>query len=578
MREQNNDTPVDTNGKMETEKKGKDSSKVIDYDQLLSSAGEFGCYQVLFILASCPFYVIGAFSYFVQLFMTEVSANHWCWIPELANLTVTERRSLAIPNDTNARYGYSQCSSYVANWTEVLATGASPDVTWTTGACQHGWEFDKSEIPYPTISSELGWVCDKSNYRATAQSMNFIGSLIGGLFFGWICDRYGRIPTTVYCNVIGAIAGIGSMFVTDFIQFAVCRFIYGLAYDTCWCMVYLLLLEYVAPKYRAFVANAPMGLFYTLGAVSLPWVALACGHWKTLSLVTSIPMALVTLTPFVLPESPRWLLSKGRVDETVEKVKTIAKVNKKQIPEKLIEDFKANAKDEIQEQGSMLDLMKRPLLRTVFLCACLLYTCNVIVFDAMVRTLGILEFDFFLSFTLVSLTELPALLINAVILDWTGRKWMNLVCLSLSGTLCILIIFVGPGWPSLTCSILCRFAVNMSMTAATQWSIEVLPTFVRGSGNSIIHMCGFIGAVISPFIAYLSEYIIWLPMVVIAAIAFLGAAVCLKIPETARKELPQTFADAEKLVKESSIFEYPWRNSDTVDQGHTNTAFDLNEL
>lgn len=139
----------------------------VDYDQLLSSAGEFGLYQFLLFISSFPFYIFGAFSYFTQLFITEVSPNHWCWIPELANLSENDRRTLAIPKD-DSPFGYSRCQVFVANWTDVLTSGIKPDQSWTTQPCQNGWEFNKTEIPYPTISSEMGWVCDKGSFQATA--------------------------------------------------------------------------------------------------------------------------------------------------------------------------------------------------------------------------------------------------------------------------------------------------------------------------------------------------------------------------------------------------------------------------
>ncbi|XP_030019880.2 carcinine transporter [Manduca sexta] len=200
--------------------------KDVDYDQLLSAAGEFGRYQVYLFFLMGPFYIFGVFSYFSQLFLTEVSPNHWCRIPELENLTLIERRELAIPTD-NSIFGYSRCTEFVANWTEVLASGIKPNDTWGTQSCQHGWEFNQTEIPYPTISSELGWVCDRASYQATAQSIFFVGSIIGGFIVGWIADRFGRLPAAVVSNLIGCVAGVGSTFAQNFLVFTICRFFMG---------------------------------------------------------------------------------------------------------------------------------------------------------------------------------------------------------------------------------------------------------------------------------------------------------------------------------------------------------------
>lgn len=65
--------------------------KATDFDDLLPYVGEFGLYQKILFLLMIPFAFFVAFVYFSQIFMTIVPEQHWCWIPELANLTVEER-------------------------------------------------------------------------------------------------------------------------------------------------------------------------------------------------------------------------------------------------------------------------------------------------------------------------------------------------------------------------------------------------------------------------------------------------------------------------------------------------------
>lgn len=530
----------------------------VDFDELISSAGEFGRYQVLLFISTFPFYWYGVFAYFTQLFLTEVPQNHWCWIPELENFTVSERRNLAIPLEDNSRFGYAQCKAYVANWTDVLITRAKPDSNWNTTKCQYGWEFDKNEIPYPTISTEMGWVCEKNSYQATAQAIFFLGSIVGGFVIGWVADRFGRLPATVISNMIGCVGGIISIFARNFTEFALYRFFMGMAYDNCMMMVYLLVLEYVAPKYRTLISNASFALFYSSAVTSLPWIALACGHWKTISLVTSVPFSFAILVPFVMPESPRWLLSRGRVDDAVKKILTIGRINKKEVPPKLIEKFKdtaANAKKE--ENGNILELLRRPFLRKMFIYICLEYICCALVFDALVRSIGQLDYDFFLSFSVVSATEFPSILLIAFILDWMGRRWLTTISMTISCIFSILTVFVGGGLPSVICAVIARFTVNMAYGASMQWAAEMLPVSVRGSGASIVHICGFVGTIISPYIVYLENKVYWLPLVVVGCVAGLGAVIALLLPETAKKEMPQSFDDAENLVKFQSFWEVP---------------------
>lgn len=64
--------------------------------------------------------------------------------------------SLGIPADGSNGNGHSRCSMYAVNFTQILADGITKaDPNWPIVSCQQGWEFDKNELPYPTISSEV---------------------------------------------------------------------------------------------------------------------------------------------------------------------------------------------------------------------------------------------------------------------------------------------------------------------------------------------------------------------------------------------------------------------------------------
>lgn len=550
----------------------------VDYDELLSTAGEFGRYQILLFLASFPFYVFGAFSYFSQVFITEMSPNHWCMVPELQNLSILERKSLAIPVDKNSPFGYSRCEQYEANWSEVISTGVTSNTTWNTVPCQHGWEFNKTEFAYPTIGSEMGWVCKHNSNQATAQSMFFVGSIVGGFVVGWIADRFGRIPAAVCSNMFAAIAGTATTFVKNFTEFTICRFFMGMSYDNCMMMIYLLILEYVAPKYRSLLTNLPFAVFFTIGAVALPWIALACGHWKKVALATSLPMFLSLIAPFIIPESPRWLLSKGRTDEAVENILSIAQINKKVVPQTLIDGFKKTTLNTRKVPGNIIDMLRRPLLCRVFICICLEFTISMVIFDTLVRSIGRLQFDYYLSFTVISLTEFPSLVVLAFLLDHTGRKAMMFAVLTLCAIFSFLIPFVGGGLASVSCAVAARFAVNMACNTAMQWAAEMLPTSVRGSGSSIGHICGYIGTVIAQFVAYLEIYKLWLPMVIVSTISAVGAFISLTLPETLNRDMPQTFDDAEELIKSQGFFYFPTTKKAVSlnKQDHANVIFELN--
>lgn len=70
---------------------GLPARRVKDLDDLLLYVGGFGWYQRVLFLLMLPYAFFFAFVYFGQIFMTVVPVQHWCYVPELANLTTEER-------------------------------------------------------------------------------------------------------------------------------------------------------------------------------------------------------------------------------------------------------------------------------------------------------------------------------------------------------------------------------------------------------------------------------------------------------------------------------------------------------
>lgn len=67
---------------------------------------------------------------------------------------------------------------------------------------------------------------------------------------------------------------------------------------------------------------------------------------------------------YVLPESPRWLLAKGRIEELKKIIETAARWNKKTLPPNY---EKTLIVPEEETSGSLLDLFKPEYLRTTLL-------------------------------------------------------------------------------------------------------------------------------------------------------------------------------------------------------------------
>ena len=76
--------------------------------------------------------------------------------------------------------------------------------------------------------------------------------------------------------------------------------------------------------------------FWTLGSIFVAasaWVFLEEYDWRVLTLVTAIPVTIgLTWSIFCLPESPRWLLQQGRVEDAEKCILDMAVINNYDIP------------------------------------------------------------------------------------------------------------------------------------------------------------------------------------------------------------------------------------------------------
>ncbi|CAH1642221.1 unnamed protein product [Spodoptera littoralis] len=539
------------------------TKKLKDLDDLLPYVGDFGWYQRILFLLMIPYSFFFAFVYFGQIFMTLVPEEHWCYVPELANLSVEERRHLSIPFVDGK---YDRCSVYDVNWTSVLQNGTlTPNPEWTVKKCEHKWEFNYSDVPYETIASQQGWVCDKDDYPATAQAIFFCGGIAGGFIFGWVADKYGRLPALIGANLAGFVGGLGSVFTNAFWSFCICRFIVGLAYDNCFIIMYIVVLEYVGLKWRTFVANMSIAVYFTFAACILPWIALAVNDWKIYTLIISVPLALAVLTPCVVPESARWLIAQGRIDEAIKIMQKCERINKKKIPTEVIEEFRVTATEIAKQEQelknySVLDLLKTPRLRRHSILLVIIWMSIAMVFDGHVRNVGSLGLDIFKTFTVATFTEFPADVLLILILDIIGRRWLAFSTMVISGIFSLLACTAPIGIASASLAIVGRFAVNISFNIGMQYAAELLPTVVRAQGIALIHISGYVATILTPYIVYMATIAREIPLLILGALGIFGGFLCLFLPESMGKEMPQTIQDGEEYGLDQKFWDFPCCN------------------
>lgn len=226
---------------------------------------------------------------------------------------------------------------------------------------------------YRSMTGELSWVCQNAWKSVIGQSTYFIGSVAGTLILGILADVWGRLPVLIIAHLAGIIGNSLTIFANNEIMFAISRFISGIATDSNFVMMYILVLEYISPRMRTIGLNLCIGIFYCVGSVVSPWIAVWLGNWRLYLMATIAPALIVPLFYFILPESAQWLIANQKTEKALACYRKIAKFNRKEIDDAFMKDFHRCADNIIARRKletanpSLIDLFKTPRLRKLTL-------------------------------------------------------------------------------------------------------------------------------------------------------------------------------------------------------------------
>ncbi|KAI4474717.1 hypothetical protein M0802_015476 [Mischocyttarus mexicanus] len=340
-----------------------------DLDDLLPIVGEFGRYQKQLLWLVClPACLPCGFCAFNQLFMADIPP-HWCKVPGLENMDISRRRRLAIPTSQDDNETYSQCTRYDVDWTTENASNTRTNSSWSVVPCDHGWEYDTSDIT-SSIVIDFDLVCERAIYPTIGLVALNTGGPIGVYLFGTLNDRIGRRLSFFTCLATLITGGFLTSISNSFWTWAATRMVVGLTIPAIYQIPFIISLELVGPNYRSFVTVMTCS-FYTMGLCMLAGVTYLVRNWRFLAFTTSAPFLLYFFYWWFLPESPRWLLAKGRLVEANDILETLARVNGKELPASFTQKLRQrmtmsrskSEEERLRNGPGVLSLFKTPNMR-----------------------------------------------------------------------------------------------------------------------------------------------------------------------------------------------------------------------
>ena len=217
-------------------------------------------------------------------------------------LTSSSPRTADAPTTRRSRRGF------VARLTGVTAGGFFID-GYVLGGIGAALPFIQNDLSItPLLSGLIG---------ASA----LIGIFLGSPVAGWLTDRVGRRPMFTIDLVMFLAGSILQFFVTDAWQLLAVRLLMGLAIGADYAVASPLLAEFAPAKIRGRLLSTLEVAWY-LGfilayALGYLFRDSGAGSWRWILASSAVPAAICLLARQGLPESARWLISKGRHDEAM---------------------------------------------------------------------------------------------------------------------------------------------------------------------------------------------------------------------------------------------------------------------
>jgi putative MFS transporter len=156
-------------------------------------------------------------------------------------------------------------------------------------------------------------------------SAGYVGQLFGAVIFGSLAEKFGRLKTLFITIVIFVSMDISCLFAWSGASMMLFRFIQGVGTGGEVPVATAYINEFIGAEKRGrffllYEVIFPIGLMFagTAGFFLVPIYG-----WKAMFVVGLIPSVLTIPLRWFMPESPRWLASKGRIEEANRVVKML---------------------------------------------------------------------------------------------------------------------------------------------------------------------------------------------------------------------------------------------------------------
>ncbi len=383
----------------------------------------------------------------------------------------------------------------------------------------------------------------------TMISVGYLGQIVGALFFGWLAERIGRTKSVACAMAVDGIMSLCCAFSGSFLQLAIFRTIQGcgLGGEVPVAAAYINELCEARGRGRFVMLYETIFPCGVLGASLMGILMVPRFGWQSMFVLGGAPALLIAVLVWRLPESPRWLIGKGRLDEAGEIVAQIEAAT----PDRIEPAAKKMAALTAPAAKTRWSEVLSPFYRRRTLVVWVLWASTYFVYygigtwlPSLYRT--VYHFSVADSLRWGSIANILQVLIvatSALFVDKLGRKlWFGMAFL-VSAVLMLSLAMLGAKTPesvvvlgSLTFAVL-----GSNATMLYLYTPEIYPTRMRAAGTGLATSFLRAASAAGPFLVgfVLKGGGIAAVFYVFAAVTFIGLITTFGAIETRRRQLEE---------------------------------------
>lgn len=442
------------------------------------------------------------------------------------------------------------------------------------------------------------------------NSIIFIGMMAGAYAWGSVADALGRRKVLIAISFMNALCIVASSFSQSYELFMFFRFLNGAALGGSGPVIWSYFAEF-QPKSKRGSMLSFMAAFWTLGnlfVAGLAWLIIPTdigiknssftyNSWRIFLLICAAPSFIVAGLLLLLPESPKYLLSRGRYDEALDIFRGIYATNTGKprdtyaVKELILDDFqvhepvKPGASEKSKYKVMLGDIMDNsrqlfvsPILRFTVISIIINFTFHIGYYGLMMwfpelfnrfdefhrehpgQSASVCEVteyvvnkgshsdenfctdkigaSVFMESLITVASAIPANILAVLGMDRLGRKFFLVFSTLSSGACSIGLYFVYNKYHNVIVSAFFSGVISCGNAALDCLITEVFPTNLRATGIAISMVAARLGGIIGNIvIAQLLDLYCPAPTFIVAALLIGGGLLCLFLPNTTREPL-----------------------------------------